>query len=175
MNLQQYRDKLEAAKQQIINALPVIATEIAESTLSEIKDRSTNEGILVNGQKKEYSKKTVPTSWFSGKELNAAGSAYIEANDFGTWGAFRKAQGREGEVVNLGYTMRMWTGIQVIRVNMIEPGKYETIIGASDEETREKISHNEARYGRFFDPTTEEAKFYHELAKQRLSAIIKGI
>lgn len=178
MNMVDYITGLKKAKQQIVEALPAIADEIAVSSLSVVKDRSTNEGILIDGKpgtKQQYSTNPIPTSYFTGKELNNAGRAYIKANKTGTWGKFRKAQGRSDDAVNLGYTMRMWTGIQVIRTNQVGTGKYESVVGAADQETRDKVAANVKRYGMFLDPTPDEQQLAQEKAKERLLSIITGI
>lgn len=178
MTLKEYREGLQDAKQKIIAALPKIADEIAVSTLSIIKDRSINEGIIINGKEgteKQYSTRPISTNKFKGKSLNAAGDAYIKANASGTWSAFKKAQGRGSENVNLAYSMRMWTNIQVIQANQDGTGKFQIVVGGSDQETKDKIEANVKRFGVFLDPTAEELAIAQEVAKERLTEIIKGI
>lgn len=177
MNLKDYRKHLQTTKRRILDELPKIADEIAVSTLSLVKDRSINEGIIIEGKegtKKEYSDNKIPTKFFKGKELNGRGSAYITANALGTWGAFRRAQGLPSDKVNLGYTMRMWTNIQVIRAISNGEGKITIVVGGSDTETREKITQNVERYGMFFDPTPDELALAQDVARDRINKLIKG-
>ena len=177
MNLKEYKAHLTAVRQKIVEELPVIANEIAVSTLSLIKDRSINEGILIDGKegnKAQYSTRPILTSYFKGKELNRAGTAYIEANKLGTWSAFKAAQGRGSQNVNLAYSMRMWTNIQVLRGNITGDGKFQLIIGGIDAETKKKIEQNTERFGSFLDPTEDELSIAQDVAKERLNQIIRG-
>lgn len=176
MDIPTYRKHLEAAKQKLLAELPRISEEIAVSTLSIVKDRSINEGIIIDGKpgtNKEYSTNPINTSLFKGKELSAAGTAYIDANKKGTWHGFRKAQGLNSEPVNLSYTNRMWTSIQVIATNVVGYGKAQSVVGAVDEETKKKLEGNIKRYGMFLDPTPEELAIAQDVARQRINEIIQ--
>lgn len=176
MDIPTYRKHLEEAKRKLLAELPRISEEIAVSTLSIVKDRSINEGIIVQGKpgtEKQYSTNPIPTSLFKGKKLNAGGDAYIVANKMGTWHGFRKAQGLSSEEVNLSYTNRMWTGIQVIQTNVTEYGKAESIVGAVDDETKKKLEGNIARYGMFLDPTADELSIAQDVARERINEIIR--
>jgi len=178
MSPKDYVAGLKRAKQRIIDELPAISEEIAVSTLSIVKDMAIEEGIIIDGvpgSHQSYSSKLINTSLFAGKELNKGGESYISANEKGNWAGFRKAQGLSDGNVNLAYTMRMWTGIQVLRTNQVGLGRMETIIGAADQETRDKIEANVNRYvGNFFDPTPEQKQMADEIAKERLNQIIQS-
>lgn len=177
MNVDNYREGLRMAKQQILDNLPQIADEIAVSTLSVVKDRSINEGIIIKGQEgtqPNYSTNTFYTSSLKGKELNSGGRAYVAANKKGNWAGFRAAQGLPADKVNLSYTNRMWTGIQVIRTVNNGYGKYLSVVGAVDSETQKIVAGNVQRYGMFLDPTPEETQIAQEVAKERLMQIIQS-
>lgn len=173
-NIEKVRQLLAQRKQDLINALPQIAAELAESTLSMVKDRSINEGIEVEGDKKDYSTKQVYTSGFKKKTLNKAGQAYIEANLKGNWQGLRNAQGLRSPNVNLSYTNRMWIGIRVLSTEITTEGKAATTVGAVDEETQDKLTGNTNRYGDFLQPTPEELAIQQDVQKERINNILRG-
>ncbi len=170
--IKEFRARLQNAKQRILAALPQMAEELATSTLSMVKDRSINEGISVEGEKQNYSTNARYTSGYKKKTLNNAGKAYIAANKKGTWKGFRQAQGLRSEVVNLAYSNRMWTGIQVLSSTITAEGKAQTTIGSADQETRDKLEGNQARYGDFLAPTPEELAITQEVQKDYINRII---
>lgn len=172
--VEQFRAKLRNAKARLIAALPVIAEELATSTLSVVKDRSVNDGIEVDGAKKTYTTNQVYTSGFKKKTLNNAGKSYIAANLKGNWHGLRQAQGLRSQPVNLSYSNRMWTGIQVLQTSITAEGKASTIIGAADEETQAKLEGNISRYGDFLEPTPEELELQELVQKDMINDIIQN-
>lgn len=147
--LRQSRLRLEAE-------LPGSLAETALTGLSIVKDRSINEGILVDskpGNKADYSTNKVGTWRFKGKERNAAGKRYIATNPLGTWGEFRKAQGLPSDNVNLFYTGDLWRSIVV--TNLRREGARVSVTIASTE-SGQKLQDVVKRYGIFFVPTPAE-------------------
>lgn len=172
--VEQYRQRLQSAKARLVAALPVLAEDLAVSTLSVVKDRSINEGIEVDGSKKNYTTNQVYTSGFKKKVLNKGGAAYIAANKKGNWHGLRKAQGLRSDPVNLSYTNRMWTGIQVLSSAITGEGKVHTVVGAADQETEGKLAGNVERYGDFLEPTPEELEMQQLVIKDMINDIILG-
>lgn len=177
MNISEKRAQLQRARMKIIELAPKLSEEIAVSTLSMVKNRSIEEGISVDGKesdKKDYSTKEVYTSSFKKKALNNAGRSYITANKKGTWGGFRQAQGLRSGKVNLSYTNRMWTSIQVIGGHPVSEGKYQSVIGSLDNETKAKISQNMKRYGAFLTPIEDEILLAQDVIRARLIEIVEN-
>ncbi|CAG5001938.1 hypothetical protein DYBT9275_02771 [Dyadobacter sp. CECT 9275] len=178
MTIKEFRLHLAKIKQRINDELPKLSEQVAVATLSLVKDRSIEEGISIGGNesnKAEYSKKTFPTTRLKGKERNAGGRAYIEANALGNWAGFRQAQGLKSDKVNLSYTNRMWTGIQVLSTTQTGYGKFQSIIGAADQETRDKIEANVERFGMFLDPTPDEIEIGRDSATVVINRLIRDV
>lgn len=168
--------RLRRARQILEDAVESMSDEIAISSLTLMKDRSINEGIIINGnpnQKAKYSTRPINTQRFKGKELNRAGSKYIEANILGTWQGFRKAQGLRNEDVNLAYTNEMWESIRVIKTTRAGKGKASTEIGSLEEEQRKKIEGNAARFGDFLKPTDEELQIGQEVLQEKILKLLR--
>lgn len=176
MTPQDFIAKLRADADIIRRAAPSMSQEIAESTLTLIKDRSINEGILIDGRegnKAQYSTRRINTQKFKGKERNRAGSAYIAANMLGTWHEFRKAQGLNSEPVNLSYNNDMWENIQILQTRDNGDGKANTIVGSYDEETNKKILGNTALFGDFLTPTEDELKIAQEVLQEKILKLLR--
>lgn len=176
MTITEFRTRLQRAKQDIINYAPKLVDEIAVSSLSIVKRRSTEEGIYedaVKGKYVEYSDNTYSTHYLKGKELNASGRAYTENNKTGNWAGLRKAQGLPSDRVNLAYSVRMWNSFQVIQTSNPEYGQYIAVLGAVDAESRKKILSNVKKYGMFFKPTPDESKLMAEIAAERVMNVFQ--
>lgn len=168
--------KLRSDAEIIRRAAPSMSQEIAESTLTLIKDRSINEGILINGKegnRAQYSTRKINTQKFKGKERNSAGAKYIAANILGTWHDFRKAQGLNSEPVNLSYNNDMWENIRVLQSNERGEGRATTIVGSLDQETNKKISANTFRFGDFLTPTDDELKIAQEVLQEKILKLLR--
>lgn len=168
--------RLRRARQILEDAVESMSDEIAISSLTLMKDRSINEGIIIGGdpgQKAKYSTKEIRTSLFEGKSRNKAGDAWIEANTMGTWHQFRKAQGLNNEDVNLSYTNKMWENIRVIKTTRAGKGKATTEIGSLDEETQNKIEGNAYRFGDFLKPTDEELQIGQEVLQEKFLKLLR--
>ncbi len=174
MTLEGFIQKIAKARIDLANSVEQFGAEITESTLTLIKDRSINEGIEIAGNKQDYSKRQVNTQKFKGKELNARGSKYIQANALGTWHDFRKAQGLRSEKVNLSYTNDMWKGLQVIKTGKFGFGAARSIIGSYDSEVNEKIAQNAERFGDFLKPQPDELEFAQGLIQRKIVNLLRG-
>lgn len=175
MTISEHREKLKAARQQILEQAPRVAEEMAVSALSIVKRRSIENGIYLDGKEgdyAEYSTNEYSTSLLKGKELNASGRAYIDANKVGNWKGFRQAQGLKSERVNLAYSNRMWTGLQVIKTEQVSESLFRATVGAVGEEVKKVVSDNVDRYGRFFDPTEDEMEVFQGIALNRIEKIL---
>jgi len=178
MTALEFAAKLRNEAEIIRRAAPSMSAEIAESTLTLIKDRSINEGILIDGRegnKAQYSTRKINTQKFKGKERNRAGSAYIAANILGTWHDFRKAQGLNSEPVNLSYNNDMWENIKVLQSTDAGGGKASTTVGSLDDETNNKIAANTARFGDFLTPTEDELQIAQEVLQEKLLKLLRQL
>ena len=69
MTITQYRDRIRQAKARLIEYAPKLVEEMAVSSLSIVKRRSTQDGILkdgVPGNYAEYNSNTYATSFLKG-------------------------------------------------------------------------------------------------------------
>lgn len=176
MTLEQFIQKVASDRQILANAVQSMSEEIASSTLTLIKDRSINEGIIIGGDpsvKAKYSTRQVKTEKFKGKELSKKGSAWIEANAMGTWHDFRKAQGLRSEDVNLSYTNEMWRNIQVIKTQLNGEGKASTVVGSYDDDTNEKIENLSYRFGEFLKPSPDELRIQQEVQREKILKLLR--
>lgn len=176
MNLPDFINKLRRDREILSNAAESMSNEIAESSLTLIKDRSINEGISIDGvetNKPDYSTRPMNTQKFKGKELNARGSKWIQANALGTWHQFRKVQGLNSEKVNLSYTNEMWEHIQALNTIKTGDGKAQTVIGSYDPETNKKMAANTARFGNFLIPTPDELQTSQEVLQEKIIKLLR--
>lgn len=172
----EYAAKIRSDIEILKRAVPSMVRDIATSTLTVIKDRSINEGILIDGKegnRAEYSTRQISTSRFKGKERNRAGSKYIEANMLGTWHEFRKAQGLRSEPVNLSYNNDMWRNVEVLSVQQNGEGKAQAVVGSNDEETNKKLEGNTERFGDFLTPTEDELKIEQEVLQEKILKLLR--
>lgn len=175
MTPQEFAAKVKSNRDILARAVPSMCQEIAESTLALIKDRSINEGININGtaQKATYSKNPISTEKFRKKVLNKGGSSWLDANAFGTWHQFRKAQGLQSEPVNLSYTNDMWENIKVLTTQQNGDGKAQTVVGSYDDETNKKISGNEFLFGDFLTPIPDELQLAQEVLQEKILKLLR--
>lgn len=176
MDLTQFIAKLRDDRNILANAVESMCDEIAESAVTLIKDRSINEGISIGGveaNKADYSTRPMNTQKFKGKELNARGSKWIQANNLGTWHQFRKVQGLGSEKVNLSYTNEMWENIRVLNTRRTDDGKAQTVVGSYDQETNKKLSANTALFGNFLIPTEEERQIAQEVLQEKIIKLLR--
>jgi hypothetical protein len=176
MSLDEFIAKMKSDIEILTRAAPSMSNEIAESSLTMIKDRSINEGINIDGnanEKAEYSTRPTRTDKFRKNILNKAGDSYIQANLMGTWHGFRKAQGLSSAKVNLSYTNDMWSKIQVLSTNETSPGKAETTVGTYDAETWKKMQSNEFRFGEFLVPLPEEVQLAEEVLQEKILKLLR--
>lgn len=176
MTIDQFIAKLESDADILDRAAESMSNEIAESSLTLLKDRSINEGIAIDGDpnnKATYSENPIDTGKFSKKVLNSAGRAWINANIQGTWKEFRQAQGLTGNPVNLSYTNDMWSNIQVLSTVKTGSGRAQTKVGSYDEETNKKISANTFLFGYFLMPTEEELNLAREVLHEKILKLLR--
>lgn len=176
MSIDEFIAKIDNDREVIERAVESMSNEIAESSLTLLKDRSINEGIAINGDennKASYSKNQISTGKFSKKVLNSGGRSYISANMLGTWEEFRKAQGLPGDPVNLSYTNAMWSHVQVLYTRKTGAGRAETVVGSNDAETNKKLSANEFLFGTFLTPTEDEVKLAEEVLQEKILKLLR--
>jgi len=160
---QQLRNLSKAIQE---NGLP-IAQKMALTGKSLVQERIQREGL----PGEQYSTNEVPTWYFNGKERNAGGRTYLEENDYGTWGDFRKAQGLQSSKVDLTYSGRMFYGLRPIK-KISRGTTFEVHMGGTDKEVDEKLGWNFERYGDFLEPNAEEQKEIDEIVDDEFEKLI---
>lgn len=176
LSLLDFAAKLRSVRNKIADSVEEYITDISESTLTLIKDRSINEGIDIDGKpnnKAKYSTRKINTQKFKGKERSRSGAKYIEANALGTWHDFRKAQGLNSEPVNLSYSNEMWSNIAVVKAERTVLGKAQSYVGSSDPETIKKIESNTELFGDFLRPLPEELKLSQTVLQEKILKLLR--
>lgn len=165
------KERLKQLSEAVRAKLPDIAVTLTLSAKAlaerKIKDR---------GFGRTYSQVKVPAWFLDGKELNGTGAAWLQTKkkkdqkethvqdgvtyrpaDWGTnWGEFRAAQGLQVGHVDLTYTGMMWSNMQPIKIE--ERGDIVVaVLGATNDETRDKMNWNRDRYGDFIGKALDEA------------------
>jgi hypothetical protein len=163
--LKEIRDAVEARLPDIAVALTLSAKALAERNIKE------------KGFGAEYSRNKVPAWFLHGKELNAAGTKFLQDRGVNTttgeqgkpkkrrrkkgetgdpapfstmtnWGEFRVAQGLQDEHVDVSYSNKMWANMQPVKVEQ-KGDTYLAPLGATNTEAQNKMNWNRDRYGDF--------------------------
>lgn len=161
-------EAIQTTKDDILAAASRIVTIQAQTQLALVTLRVQEYGL----PGESYSKEPVPTFFFEGRELNAAGKQWLDDNDYGTWGAFRRAQGLTDKVVNLTYTGRMFRSLTTLYGGSTGTVYIASIV-ASDQEETNKVLMNMERYGDFLNPNQGERNEIAQIATSELERIIQ--
>lgn len=142
-DISELKARLAKMEEAIRLKLPDIATLISLSAKAfaerTIKDKGFGE---------VYSTNEIPTWFFTGKELNKSGEAYIDQNEEGTWGGFRAAQGLQVGHVDLTYSGTMWASMQPQEA-FESGGVYYAPLAGGNTQTQDEMNWNFERYGDF--------------------------
>lgn len=166
------RAKIKAISDALRAKLPEIAETLALSAKAISERRIKAQGI---GEK--YSTNPVPAWFFSGKELNSGGQAWLKQHGVntegkagaathragkklkkgqteektdrtGTWGEFRAAQGLQNDHVDYSYSNKMWAAMAPQRA-VETNGMIVSVLGATNKEAQNKMNWNRDRDGDF--------------------------
>lgn len=176
--IDEFKARLKFLGDQLQNKLPDIAMglTIAAKSLAERRIKDKGFGAV-------YSQNKIPAWFLHGKELNAAGSTFLEnhgvtsAGKQGTakkkrrkkkddpdpgsydtmtnWGEFRAAQGLQVDHVDLGYTNKMWANMGPGEVERTGPVVLVPLV-ATNREAQDKMNWNRDRYGDFIGKALTE-------------------
>lgn len=137
----------ESAKEYALNIKASAETKIRKDGIGNYSDVKVNPGLFI------------------GKELNSAGSSFIdsliekgkkdeeghvtiEEEHWITWGDFREAQGLQSSHVDLSYSNEMWRGM--LPVPVLQKGdEYISRLAHTNDEGQSKMNWNYNRYGDF--------------------------
>lgn len=165
-------NRLEQFKQELINTMPSISTEVAGIFVLAKIQQIRKIGI---GQ---YSTKTYSPNFLKGKELNSAGRSFLDqkakAKQKTNWKEFRAAQGLQSAFVDVYYSGQTLNSTGIERNNTVSY-RYYSIIGARNDEAKKKMFLNMKRYGRFLTPTNEQGKQIGDRAIKSVGNIYKRI
>ncbi len=157
MSTTEYQQRIAAMRRALETEAPTIALRMAQTGLTLQKRDSIEDGITVDGAFAEYSNKPVYKSSFKSKALNSGGSAYAASGGKGTYGAFRAAQGRKSDKVNLFYTGEMWSSIRITAQSQTGY-RYSVLVGTDNSEGARKLLANLERYGNFLKLDEDRVK-----------------
>jgi hypothetical protein len=166
-DIKEFKAKLEALAQMARQKLPEIATSLTITAKALAERRIKEEGFGA-----QYSESKIPAWFLKGKELNGAGTTFLEqhgVNPPGTpkktkrkkkgeglteeeklanWKEFRAAQGLQTGYVDLGYSNKMWAAMGPLSV-VIDGDIYSAPLGASNTQAQKEMNYNYDRYGDF--------------------------
>lgn len=170
-DISELRAQLRALEAEVVAKLPEIATLISLTAKA-----FANRNIVDKGFGATYSTNPIPAWFFHGKELNAAGTAFLanhgvgatgkagepkkkrrkkgETADTGsydtdaTWAEFRGAQGLQTAHVDLSYSNKMWAGTLPETPRNVG-GIIMAPLAGSNKEVQDKLNWNFERFGDF--------------------------
>lgn len=155
-------DELKAKLERISREAPEKLLDVA--TVVSLTGKALAERTIKDkGFGETYSQNPIPVWFFSGKELNQKGNAYIEEKQgrgkkkkkgqvefdgLGTWEEFRAAQGLQTKHVDLTFSGKMFAGMFPQ-----EPYQSGTLfiapLGHNNREGQDTMNWNQERYGDF--------------------------
>jgi hypothetical protein len=152
------------------------AEKMAVTGISLVVERLQSKGI----EGASYSKRKMPLNWFDGKELNQAGTKYLDdrkaAHEGANWGDFREAQGLQKAFVDVTYSGRMLGSWVVLKVTPDGRGRFVARTGSSDQEGDAKMYFQVERYGDdTFDTTPAEQAEVDEIAQDDCLAVLRSV
>jgi hypothetical protein len=172
-----FKEKLKSLQDAVRAKLPDIATTLTLSAKAISERRIKDQGFGA-----EYSKTPIPAWFFHDKELNAQGTAFLNAHGVtqpgapkkakrakkgegipkadreATWGEFRAAQGLQNGFVDLSYSNKMFAAMipQEVQVN---GDIYSAPLGASNQQAQKEMNYNFERYGDFIGKALQPEDF----------------
>lgn len=165
-------NRIEQFKQELINTMPAISTEVTGLFVTAKINQLRKVGIA------NYSPKLYSAHRLKGKELNSAGRTFldnkIKKKEPTNWAQLRNAQGLQTRFVDLYYSGQMLNSVGIERNNTVS-FRYYSIVGARNDEARKKMFYNQLRYKNFLYPTPEQQKLIGQGAISRIAQIYKRI
>jgi hypothetical protein len=166
--MQTMQSQVERAKAALLsNAGRVTETALRTMLALHVLEVQTN-GIAGA----HYSAKLGPTFWLKGRELNAAGKAYIKENKLGNWQGFREAQGLPGSYVSATYT-----GATIRSLTATEGGAtgyvYRAKIVSSNQESAKIVGYLMERYPAFLRFSVAEVAAGRDYVRGEVRKLIK--
>lgn len=136
-------------EKELITAMPGISKEVSGLFLAAKISQIRRTGIG------NYSKSVYSASLLKGKELNASGRSFLDSKirrkEKTNWAGLRAAQGLQIGFVDVYYSGQMLNTTGIIRNNTVSY-RFYCIIGGRNQESRDKLSANQKRYGNFLTP-----------------------
>lgn len=194
MSIDTFILKLDGLITSIQEGMPAISDEIALSALALIKNRIVDKNEGINGA--QYSTKPmlateeqfIVKSAFKPTQLKGKNGKkhpmylHFKGNSKATgplmelpggYKEFRELQGRDGSVVNLSYSGKMWQGVTIVgRVQ--HANTWGTIIGGRDIETQNKLGWMTTKYGAFLGVIPEEKDLLAKVYNNRLQTLVNN-
>ena len=196
-NLEDFKNKIDQVREAVRQKLPDIAVTMTLSAKGIAERKIKDKGFA-----RQYSQNKIPAWFLHGKELNAAGTKFLENHGGKTdasqgegkkrrrkkkgdpdpgnydtltnWGEFREAQGLQSDHVDLSYSNKMWANMQPIRLEQ-KGDRYLAPLGATNTEAQDKMNYNRQRYGDFIGAVIndEERDALGEVVLNEVSEVIK--
>ncbi len=190
MNIDDAIKKIDGYLADFDQEMAKISEELAINAKSLIIHRIQTEGL----PGRQYSKHKLPEFFFEGRELNGGGKALLEKHskkaardeqraagekvrknkaldeleDGISYEEWRRANGLQTNFIDLTFSGRSFQNVGVIATEK-RGDIYITIVGAFNEETRQKLRYNAIRFGDFFVVNEQEQKMLNELYRTRLN------
>lgn len=184
ITLAEFAERLDRLEKELTDGLVKISEEAALNVKAIVVRRIQAEGVG------DYSDNPLPLFFFTNpggtakldKTKSNAGIKFIEqaAKDPAkkkrgiTWAEIRDAEGLQTDFVDLTFTGEMFRDLHILGTN-VQRGKVTTLLGASRQETINKLKWNAERYGAFFDPTPAEVASIRKIIEKRYQSLIKKV
>ena len=178
MNLDDLRQGIKKAQDQIIGALQSEAATAGADAAALIENRIVSKGERNDGQKfSPYSTKGVPAFLYFGRSRNGAGEASVKKAAKEKRGVsysdFRRLNGLNTNVKNFQFTGEMFQGFGVRSVKVLGQGIVEIEIGGKNARSNLLLkAHSEREGSELTQPSQTEVDLVSKGISERIKLII---
>ena len=178
MNLDELRQGIKKAQDQIIGALQSEGATAGADAAALIENRIVSKGERNDGQKfSPYSTKEVPAFLYFGRSRNGAGEAAVKkaAKDKRgvSYSDFRRLNGLNTNVKNFQFTGEMFQGFGVRSVKVLGQGIVEIEIGGKNARSNLLLkAHSEREGSELTQPSQSEVDLVSKGISERIKVII---
>lgn len=179
MNLDDLRQGIKKAQDQIIDALQSEGATAGADAAALIENRIVSKGERNDGQKfSPYSTKEVPAFLYFGRSRNGAGEAAVKKAAKEKKGVsykdFRQFNGLNTSFKNFQFSGEMWQGFGVRGVKLLSSTVVEIEIGGKNSRSNLLFkAHSERENSELTAPSQKELQIISETISERIINILK--
>ena len=178
MNLDELRQGIRKAQDQIISALQSEGATAGADAAALIENRIVSKGERNDGQKfSPYSTKPVAAFRYYGRSRNAAGEAAVKRAAKEKRGVsysdFRRLNGLNTNVKNFQFTGEMFQGFGVKSVQVVSFGVVEVVIGGKNSRSNLLLdAHSKRENSELTEPSKTEIDQITKAIQERIKRIV---